>query len=228
MAISNKESLNFGGRRQSSINPYVEEDEVELKRSDDQPEIFNNRIERMSNAVRTILECVGEDPNREGLLDTPERYAKAMLFFTKGYTEQLTDVTNSAVFNEDHDELVVVKDIQLFSMCEHHLVPFHGTAHVGYLPSGKVIGLSKLARIVDMFSRRLQVQERLTKQIALCINEAIEPSGVGVIIKACHMCMTSRGVQKPGAETVTSCMLGTFRDDPKTREEFLTLIQMNK
>ena len=202
--------------------------DVDVKRSDMEVDVNNKRIEDISKAVTTVLEAVGEDPQREGLLDTPQRYAKAMLFFTKGYTENLAEVTNDAIFNEDHEELVIVKDIEIFSMCEHHMVPFYGKAHVGYIPSGKVLGVSKLARIVEMYSRRLQVQERLTKQVAVALNEAINPSGVGVVIEACHMCMVMRGVQKAGAETVTSCMLGTFRDDPKTREEFLFLIKSRK
>jgi len=196
------------------------------KREDDAS--FNERIETIKGAVGTILKAVGEDPNRDGLLDTPERYAKAMLYFTKGYTQNLYDVINDAIFDVRHDELVIVKDIDVFSLCEHHLVPFHGRAHVGYLPNQQVVGISKLARIVDMFSRRLQVQERLTKQIALAIYETLKPTGVGVIVEATHMCMTMRGVSKPGAETITSCMLGTFRDDPKTREEFLQLIRSRR
>ena len=179
---------------------------------EDKSDEREDKIEIMAKSVTTMLEAIGEDPSREGLQDTPKRYAEAMMFFTKGYTQDLEEVTNGAIFNEDHDELVLVKDIQLFSMCEHHLVPFYGKAHVAYLPKGKVIGLSKLARIVEMYSRRLQVQERLTKQIALAIHDVVSPSGVGVVIEACHMCMVMRGVQKPGAETVTSCMLGTFRE----------------
>jgi len=239
---TNKESLELG-KRKHSINVSDTDTEMaekeaksiitngfdkqvikEIKSQHKEEESFEERIKSIAGSVGTVLKAVGEDPNREGLLDTPERYAKAMLFFTKGYQMNLTEVINGAVFSENHDELVLVKDIDLFSTCEHHLVPFWGKAHVGYLPNNKVVGLSKLARIVEMFSRRLQVQERLTKQIALALYEAIDPSGVGVIIEACHMCMVMRGVQKPGAMTVTSCMLGTFRDDPKTREEFLTLI----
>lgn len=220
ITFQDKESLDK--RHHSTKNTSIDKME-EKKRADSSTDEFDNRVLEMSGAVKTILRNVGEDPEREGLLDTPERYAKAMLFFTKGYNLVLSEVLNGAVFNENHDDLVIVKNIDIFSMCEHHLVPFYGKAHVGYLPNKKVLGLSKVARVVDMFSRRLQVQERLTKQIATALNEAIEPTGVGVIIDCCHMCMVMRGVQKTGSSTVTSCMLGTFRDDPKTREEFLAL-----
>jgi len=177
----------------------------------------------VADSYRDIIKMVGEDPNREGLLETPMRAAKAITFFTKGYQETVQEVVKNAVFSEPTDEMVVVKDIEMFSLCEHHLVPIIGHVSIGYLPRGKVLGLSKLARIVEMFCRRLQVQERLTREIANAVWEAIEPAGVGVVVRASHMCMVMRGVQKINSKTVTSSMLGNFRDDPKTRAEFLTL-----
>ncbi|KAK7514393.1 uncharacterized protein IWZ02DRAFT_460482 [Phyllosticta citriasiana] len=182
------------------------------------------RLAKLSGAVRTILECLGEDPNREGLLETPERYAKAMMFFTKGYEENLFDIVNRAVFHEDHDELVIVKDIEVFSLCEHHLVPFTGKMHIGYIPNRRVLGLSKLARIAEMFARRLQVQERLTKQVALALSEVLQPQGVAVVMESSHLCMVMRGVEKTTSTTTTSCMLGAMRSRAKTREEFLNLV----
>jgi len=182
-------------------------------------------LEEMKDCYRGLLSHIGEDPQRQGLVKTPERAAKALLYFTKGYEENLDDLLNDAIFDEDHDEMVIVRDIEMFSMCEHHLVPFIGKVSIGYLPNKKILGLSKLARVVEMFSRRLQVQERMTKQIAVAITQAIQPAGVGVVIEATHMCMVMRGVQKLQSKTTTSCMLGVFRHDPKTRDEFLTLIR---
>uniref|UniRef100_A0A670K8V7 GTP cyclohydrolase 1 n=1 Tax=Podarcis muralis TaxID=64176 RepID=A0A670K8V7_PODMU len=177
----------------------------------------------LEDAYTTILEGLGEDPTREGLLLTPRRAAKAMQFLTKGYRETVGDILNDAVFDEDHDEMVIVKDIDMFSLCEHHLVPFFGKVHIGYLPRKKVVGLSKLARFL-LYNLR-SFQERLTKQIALAITEALKPVGVAVVIEASHMCMIMRGVQKMSSKTVTSAMLGVLREDPKTREEFLALIK---
>ncbi|GAB6024777.1 hypothetical protein CHUAL_009903 [Chamberlinius hualienensis] len=201
--------------------------ELKLSSFDDheKPSTRDECLQEMTDAYRTLLTAVGEDIYRQGLVKTPERAAKAMLYFTKGYEQEVEDVINGAIFDENHDEMVIVRDIEMFSMCEHHLVPFIGKVSIGYLPNKKVLGLSKLARIVDVYSRRLQVQERLTKQIAQALTVAINPAGVGVVIEATHMCMVMRGVQKLTSKTVTSCMLGVFRDDPKTREEFLNLIR---
>jgi GTP cyclohydrolase IA len=179
----------------------------------------------MEAAVRTLLAGVGEDPDREGLAKTPERVEKALRFLTKGYGENPKAVINDALFTVDYDEMVIIKDIDVFSLCEHHLLPFYGKAHVAYIPDGKVVGLSKVPRLVDMFARRLQVQERLTVQIAQTIDEAIRPRGVGVVVEAVHFCMMMRGVEKQNSVAVTSCMLGAFRERQPTREEFLALIR---
>uniref|UniRef100_A0A1I8FIT0 GTP cyclohydrolase 1 n=1 Tax=Macrostomum lignano TaxID=282301 RepID=A0A1I8FIT0_9PLAT len=185
----------------------------------------NQLLDDMSDAYRRIITCVGEDTERQGLRKTPERAAKALLYFTKGYEETIADILNDAVFDENHEEMVVVKDIEMFSMCEHHMVPFMGKVSIGYLPNMRVLGISKLARIVEVYSRRLQVQERLTKQIALALMEAIRPAGVAVVVQATHMCMVMRGVQKINASTVTSSMLGVFREDTKIRDEFMNHVK---
>ncbi len=171
-----------------------------------------------------IIEKLGENPNRQGLKRTPLRAATAMEFLTSGYTQDLTKLLNQAIFDEDYDEMVIVKDIEFYSLCEHHILPFWGKCHVGYLPNKRIIGLSKIPRIVDMFSRRLQVQERLTRQIAETLEEAIDPTGVGVVIEAQHMCMMARGVEKQASKMTTNTMLGTFREDSSSRAEFLRCI----
>lgn len=180
--------------------------------------------ESMISHYHAILKNLGENPEREGLVDTPKRAAKAMEFLTKGYRENLTDLINGAVFTSETDELVIVKDIELYSMCEHHLLPFIGKCHIGYLPQGKVLGLSKFARIVDMFSRRLQIQEQLTREIAEAVQEVTGAAGVGVVVEARHMCMMMRGVEKQNSMMRTSVMLGQLRASQNTRQEFLKLI----
>lgn len=174
---------------------------------------------------RGIIENIGEDPNRDGLKDTPKRAAKALGFLTKGYHESIDDIVNNAIFESSMDEMVILKNIELYSLCEHHLLPFIGKCHVAYMPTGKVIGLSKIARIVDLFARRLQIQERLTEEIAQTVLRVTEASGVGVIIEARHLCMMMRGVEKQNSVLTTSMMLGSFREQPTTRMEFLNLIQ---
>ncbi|HEY2040690.1 MAG TPA: GTP cyclohydrolase I FolE [Edaphobacter sp.] len=176
---------------------------------------------------RELLVRIGEDPTRDGLIRTPERMEKAMAYLTRGYKQDVTDVLHEALFDVDYDEMVIVKDVEFFSMCEHHLLPFFGKAHVAYVPDGKVIGLSKIPRLVDVFARRLQVQERLTRQIGEAITEAIHPQGVAVILEAQHLCMMMRGVEKQHSLTVTSAMLGVFKTQLQTRNEFLSLVRRN-
>ncbi|KAJ5637799.1 hypothetical protein N7490_007678 [Penicillium lividum] len=188
------------------------------------PKQYEQRLQKIAGAVRTIIDCIGEDPEREGLRGTPERYAKAMMHFTQGYRQNVQDLVNGAVFREDHDEIVIVKDIDIFSLCEHHIVPFTGKMHIGYIPHKQVMGLSKLARIAEMFSHRLQIQERLTRQAALAIWEDLAPKGVAVVMESTHLCMAMRGVQKVGSSTTTASMLGCMKTDPGIREEFFRLV----
>lgn len=179
----------------------------------------------MEDFYKNLIQSIGEDPDRDGLHKTPQRAAKAFKYLTKGYQENIEKIVNGAIFESDNDEMIIVKDIELYSLCEHHLLPFFGKCHVGYLPDGKIIGLSKVARIVDVFARRLQVQENLTKQIAETLMEQIGAKGVSVVIEAKHLCMMMRGVEKQNSIMKTSCMLGTFRKDSATRAEFLSLIK---
>lgn len=177
----------------------------------------------LEELVRKQLELIGEDPDREGLLKTPQRVAASLKWLTRGYERDARQVIGDALFEESHANMIMVRDIELYSMCEHHMLPFYGKAHVAYIPNGRIVGLSKLPRIVDVFAQRLQVQERLTEQIAEAICEVLEPLGVGVVIEAYHLCMMMRGVQKQNSKTITSALRGVFRDDPKTRDEFLRL-----
>ena len=175
------------------------------------------------NLVRRQLEILGEEPTRAGLVRTPHRVARSMAFLTRGYEVTLKDAVGQGVFPDEHDNMIMVRDVELYSLCEHHLLPFFGKAHIAYIPNGRIVGLSKLPRIVDMFARRLQVQERLTSDIADAVCEAIEPRGVGVVIEAYHLCMMMRGVEKQNSMTITSALVGVFREDAKTRDEFLRL-----
>ncbi|CAH0014905.1 unnamed protein product [Clonostachys rhizophaga] len=212
--------IDFDGLSRPSVGTRARLEESTEEKAD--------RLERMKGAVRTLLECVGENPDREGLLATPHRYANALLDFTVGYQQNVMDIVNSAIFEEGHNEMVIVKDIEVFSVCEHHLVPFTGKMHIGYIPKNAVIGISKLPRIADMFSRRLQIQERLTKEVANAIFEVLQPQGVAVVMESSHLCMVMRGVQKASSTTVTSCVLGCFERKEKTRNEFLSLIGVNR
>jgi len=182
------------------------------------------KLAGMEKSFHDLLESVGEDPQRQGLLKTPNRAARAFEFLTNGYRQNLDDIVNDAIFDSDASEIVLVKDIELYSMCEHHLLPFIGKAHVAYIPSGKVIGLSKVARIVDVFARRLQIQENLTVQIADALMKILHPNGVAVVIEAKHLCMMMRGVEKQNSVMTTSCLLGSFKEDARTRSEFLSLL----
>ncbi|MBC8104339.1 MAG: GTP cyclohydrolase I FolE [Cytophagales bacterium] len=180
----------------------------------------------MQDHYRAILEEIGEDPNREGLLRTPYRAQEAMKFLTRGYTQDLGEILNNAVFAEEYDDMVIMRDIEFYSLCEHHLLPFYGRAHIAYIPNGKIVGISKMARIVDMFARRLQVQERLTMEIGRAMQEALQPKGVAVVTEAKHMCMLMRGVEKQNSLVTSSHVIGAFRDDRATRSEFMRLLDM--
>jgi GTP cyclohydrolase I len=181
-------------------------------------------VTEFQDKIRDILRAVGEDPTRDGLQKTPERVEKSLRFLTQGYDQSAAGVIGEALFEETHHNMVVVRDIEFYSMCEHHMLPFFGKAHVAYIPDGRIVGLSKMARVVDVFARRLQVQERMTDQIADALVAELHPRGVGVVLEAAHFCMMMRGVQKQGSQTVTSAMRGAFLDDPRTREEFLRLV----
>ncbi len=185
------------------------------------------KLDVLEKSVETILHEIGEDLNREGLVKTPHRVAKAYQFLTQGYNKKIEDVLNGAIFEEKYDEMVIVKDIDFYSMCEHHMLPFFGKVHVAYIPDGKIVGLSKIPRIVEVFARRLQVQERMTQEIADTIEKYLNPRGVGVVAEAFHMCMAMRGVEKQNSTTTTSAMHGIFKSDARTRSEFLTLISKN-
>ena len=187
----------------------------------------DEKRKKLEMNTKNLLELLGEDPSREGLLNTPKRVAKAWEFLTKGYNENLDKLINNAIFEGESKDMVIVKNIEFYSLCEHHMIPFYGKAHIGYIPDGKIIGLSKLARITDLFSQRLQVQERLTNQIAQCLQEVLNPRGVAVVLEGKHFCMLSRGVQKQNSIATSSSMLGIFREKESTRNEFLKLIEMN-
>jgi GTP cyclohydrolase IA len=191
------------------------------------PAACTKTLEAYRTTVFQQLQLIGEDPKREGLLKTPERVAKSMGWLTRGYAMTARDVIGDALFSQDHENMVMVRDIELYSMCEHHMLPFFGKAHIAYIPNGKIVGLSKVPRVVEVFARRLQVQERLGEQIANALDEVLQPKGVGVVIEAVHLCMMMRGVEKQGSRTITSSLRGAFRDDAKTRSEFLQLAYGN-
>jgi len=205
-------------------NPWLTENARDVL--DESTSAGKEKLEAIATAYTSILSNIGEDTERSGVLKTPMRAAKAMAFFTQGYEQNLGELVNDAIFEENTDEMVVVRDVDFFSMCEHHMVPFMGKIHIGYIPNGKVLGLSKLVRIVEMFARRLQVQERLTRQVAEAIMEVLQPQGVCVVAEAAHMCMVMRGVSKPGSNTVTSSATGCFKEDGRKKQEFLQMVAM--
>ena len=207
---------NAPGSRNAAMTTSRADWEVDL---DDSPAV-NRELE---DIVKRLLALLGEEPTREGLLKTPQRVANSLAWLTRGYDMNVEEVIGDAVFEESHSSMVMVRDIELYSLCEHHMLPFFGKAHIAYIPNGKIVGLSKLPRIVEVFARRLQVQERMTEQIAQAIQDVLQPRGVGVVIEAYHLCMMMRGVQKQNSQTVTSAVRGIFRDDARTREEFLSL-----
>ena len=190
--------------------------------------MIKNNKNNIKNLTKELLKEIGENPNREGLLNTPDRVSRSWEYLSKGYRQDIKELINGAIFNEKYDQMVAVKDIEFYSMCEHHLLPFFGHAHIAYIPNGKIIGLSKIPRVLDMFARRLQVQERMTQEVADMLNDVLEPKGVAVIIEAQHMCMQMRGVEKRQSYMSTSAMLGIFRDDDKTRKEFLDIVKLRK
>jgi GTP cyclohydrolase I len=215
-------------RRAAAVQGGDELDDKEGRRSDDGFAATGDAAmasnPELEGIVRRMLELIGEDPRREGLRNTPARVSRSMAWLTKGYGTSVSDVVGTGIFrSEGHRNMVMVRDIELYSLCEHHMLPFFGKAHVAYIPDGHIVGLSKIPRIVEVFARRLQVQERLTEQIASAIDEVLKPTGVGVVIEAYHLCMMMRGVEKQNSRTITSALRGAFRDDPKTREEFLHL-----
>jgi len=186
------------------------------------------KMKDFESAIRKILEEIGEDPKRQGLIDTPKRMEKMYMELTRGYNQTASEIINDAMFDVDYDEMVVVTNINFYSLCEHHMLPFFGVAHVGYIPHGRVVGLSKIPRIVDMYARRLQVQERMTAQVANVLQEQLQPDGVGVVVEGYHMCMSMRGVEKEKAKMITSTLVGSFKEDSKTRTEFLELIRSER
>lgn len=222
--------------RKKEIVPITEEEPVDfapMHCSETDPkgclrtDLSEDATKTLVASYQGILAAIGEDPEREGLLKTPQRCAEAMKFLTRGYEQDVRQVLNGAVFEENYDDMVLVRDIEYYSLCEHHLLPFFGKVHVAYLPNGKIVGLSKIPRLVDMFARRLQVQERLTKEIAEALEDALHPRGVGVVVEGMHMCMMMRGVQKQSAAMITSHVTGEFRDDRRTRQEFMALVKGN-
>jgi GTP cyclohydrolase I len=207
------------------LRTFDPEIETEQRRARTAESLPPGQLGKLTKVYRELLDAIGEDATRQGLLQTPARAARAMEFLTQGYRQSVEEIVNNAIFDSDASEIVLVKDIELYSLCEHHLLPFIGRAHVAYIPNGKVIGLSKVARIVDVFARRLQIQENLTTQIAESLMDCLEPDGVAVVVEAKHLCMMMRGVEKQNSVMKTSCLLGSFKEDARTRSEFLSLLR---